>query len=251
MHSGEKRSTGTGGTVRLNKYLASCGICSIREADALIEQGLVTVDEEQAYPGMLVSGREKIKVRDTIVRRKDRKIVVAFYKPAGVTTTRSDPHAKVTLEDVFRYPVRLTYAGRLDRESEGLLLMTNDGDLINAMMRGSAGHEKEYIVRTRSKISDMQLHRMEKGVWLKDLQVKTRPCRIERLGDYTFRIVLTQGLNRQIRRMCKAVESDVKTLKRVRVLNITVKGLRPGMMREITGDELKELYSQAGLAYED
>ena len=233
--------------IRINKYLASSGICSRREADRLIEAGDVTIDGEVAAPGDLVTGSEKIKVGDRIVRARDRKVVVAYYKPVGVTTTRSDPHAQVTIEDVFHYPVRLTYAGRLDRDSEGLLLMTNDGDLINAMMRGSAGHEKEYIVRTRSKISDAQLHQLSKGVWLKDLEVKTRPCRIDRLGDYSFRIVLTQGLNRQIRRMCKAVGSDVKTLKRVRVLNITAKGLKPGMHREIGGEELAELYRSAGI----
>ena len=168
-----------------------------------------------------------------------------WYKPQGVTTTHSDPHAKVTVDDAFKFPVRLTYAGRLDRDSEGLLLMTNDGDLINAMMRAGAGHEKEYIVRTRAKISDAQLHQMEKGVWLKDLQVKTRPCRIERLGDYSFRIVLTQGLNRQIRRMCASVGADIKVLKRVRVLCVTVKGLKPGMYRELNTQEKEQLYKEA------
>ncbi len=247
MYRENKRSEDTG-KVRLNKYLASCGICSRREADALMENGDVTVDGEIASPGTMVTGQEKIKVRDQIVRGKDRKAVVAYYKPVGVTTTKSDPHAQVTIEDVFKYPIHLTYAGRLDRDTEGLLLMTNDGELIDAMMRGSAGHEKEYIVRTRTKISDQSLHQMEKGIWLKDLETKTRPCKITRLGDYTFRIIITQGLNRQIRRMCKAVGHEIKSLKRVRVLNITTKGLQPGMQREITGEELKDLYRAAGLA---
>ena len=233
--------------IRLNKFLAASGICSRREADHLMEQGLVTVNEMVASPGTMVTGSEKIKVGDRIVRAADRKVVVAYYKPAGVTVTRSDPHAKLTIDEAFRYPVRLTYAGRLDRDSEGLLLMTNDGELIDAMMRGSAGHEKEYIVRTRSKISDAALHQMAGGIYLKDLQVKTKPCRVERLGDYSFRIILTQGLNRQIRRMCSATGAQVKTLKRVRVLNITIKGLHPGMHREITGEELAQLYKEAGL----
>lgn len=237
----------TDGKIRLNKFIASSGLYSRREADRLMELGEVTVNDEIAQPGALVTGKEKIKVRDQIIRAQDRKVVVAWYKPAGVTVTRSDPHAKVTLEDVFHYPIHLTYAGRLDRDSEGLLLMTNDGGLIDAMMRSANDHEKEYIVRTRGKISDEDLHQMSKGIWLKDLEVKTKPCRIERLGDYTFRIVLTQGLNRQIRRMCKARGHEVKSLKRVRVLNITVKGLMPGMQRELTQDETMKLYEMAGV----
>ncbi len=125
--------------------------------------------------------------------------------------------------------------------------MTNDGDLIEAMMRGSSGHEKEYVVRTRQKISDAQLKEMAQGIYLKDLQVKTRPCRITRLGDCSFRIVLTQGLNRQIRRMCHAVGLEVKMLKRVRVLNVTLSGLQPGMQRKIDGKERSDLYQAAGL----
>ncbi len=250
MYSERKRSGAAGKPVRkksqderirLNKFIASSGLYSRREADRLMEMGEVTVDDEIAQPGTMVTGREKIKVRDQIIHSQDRKVVVAYYKPVGVTVTKSDPHAKVTLEEVFRYPVHLTYAGRLDRDSEGLLLMTNDGALIDAMMRSANEHEKEYIVRTRGKISDEDLHQMSRGIWLKDLEVKTKPCRIERLGEYTFRIVLTQGLNRQIRRMCKARGHEVKSLKRVRVLNITVKGLQPGMQRELTQDEKMEI----------
>lgn len=233
--------------IRLNKYLSECGICSRREADRLMEQGEVTVDDEVVRPGTMVTGREKIKVKDRIVRGIDNKVVVAWYKPVGVTCTARDAHADVTVEEAFHYPIHLTYAGRLDRDSEGLLLMTNDGDLIEAMMRGSNKHEKEYVVRTRTKISDHALEEMRKGIYLKDLEVKTRPCEIHRLGDYSFSITLTQGLNRQIRRMCRAVGYDVKTLKRVRVMNITVKGLKPGMQREIRGEELKELYKVCGL----
>ena len=125
--------------------------------------------------------------------------------------------------------------------------MTNDGKLIDAMMKGSAGHEKEYIVRVKSRISDADLEHFRKGVRLKDLDVTTRPCKVERLGDYTFRIILTQGLNRQIRRMCKAVGNEVKKLKRVRVLTIELGALKPGEQRIISGDELAELYKAAGL----
>ena len=232
--------------MRLNQYIASCGICSRREADRLIQAGEVLVEGVPAAPGTQVDGTEKILVRGRRLQAPAAPVVVAWYKPAGVTCTAHDPHAGKTITDVFRYPVRLTYAGRLDRDSEGLLLMTNDGPLIDAMMRGANGHEKEYIVRVRSRISDADLERLKKGIRLPELDVKTRPCKIERLGDYTFRIILTQGLNRQIRRMCKAVGNEVKRLKRIRVLNVELGGMKPGEQRRVTGQELEDLYSIAG-----
>lgn len=228
--------------MRLNQYIASCGICSRREADRMIEAGSVYVDGAAAVPGMRVLGTEKVTVNGKLLRGSLNKVVVAYYKPVGVTCTVRDPHADRTLNEAFSFPVRLTYAGRLDRDSEGLLLMTNDGNLIDAMMRGANGHEKEYIVRTRSRIADADLERFKKGIRLKDPDVTTRPCKVERLGDYTFRIILTQGLNRQIRRMCKAVGNEVKKLKRVRVLNVELGAMKPGEQRVITGSELEELY---------
>ena len=236
--------------MRLNQFIASCGICSRREADRLVEAGKVTVNGSPAVPGMRVSGREEITVSGKRVTGRQKKTVVAFYKPFGVTCTRKDPHAERTLDDVFSYPVRLTYAGRLDKDSEGLLLMTNDGVLIDAMMRGANGHEKEYLVRVKKRISDADLDRLRKGIRLKDPDVMTRPCKVERLGDHTFRIILTQGLNRQIRKMCRAVGNEVKKLKRVRVLNIELGRMRPGEMREITGSEFEELYRIAGCSTE-
>jgi len=232
--------------MRLNQFIASCGVCSRREADRMIEAGKVFVDHRQAVPGMRVSGAEEITVSGKRLIGAQTKTVVAFYKPYGVTCTQKDPHAEKTLYDVFSYPVRLTYAGRLDKDSEGLLLMTNDGALIDAMMRGANGHEKEYIIRVKSRISDADIERFRKGIRLTELDVTTRPCKVERLGDFTFRIILTQGLNRQIRRMCKAVGNEVKKLKRVRVLNIELGAMKPGEMREITGSEFEELYRTAG-----
>lgn len=231
---------------RLNQYIASCGISSRREADRLIEAGRVTVDGLPASPGMRVNGSETVAVDGKPVTGRQKRIVVAFYKPLGVTCTEKDPHAERTLKEAFSYPVRLTYAGRLDKDSEGLLLMTNDGNLIDSMMRGSAGHEKEYIVRVKKKIADADLERLRKGIRLKELEVTTRPCTVERLGDHTFRIILTQGLNRQIRRMCKAVGNEVKRLKRVRVLNVELGAMKPGEQRAVTGSELEELYRTAG-----
>ena len=232
---------------RLNQYIASCGICSRREADRMIEAGRVSVNGTEAVPGMRIKSTDEVRVDGRLLRGAQNKVVVAYYKPVGVTCTKSDRHADRTLDEAFSFPVRLTYAGRLDRDSEGLLLMTNDGNLIDAMMKGSNGHEKEYIVRVRSRISDADLEHFRKGVRLRELDVTTRPCKVERLGDYTFRIILTQGLNRQIRRMCKAVGNEVKKLKRIRVLNIELGGMKPGEQRIISGGELEELYSTAGL----
>ena len=231
---------------RLNQYIASCGICSRREADRMIEAGRVSVNGTEAVPGMRIKSTDEVRVDGRLLRGALNKVVVAYYKPVGVTCTKSDRHADRTLDEAFSFPVRLTYAGRLDRDSEGLLLMTNDGNLIDAMMKGSNGHEKEYIVRVRSRISDADLEYFRKGVRLKELDTTTRPCKVERLGDYTFRIILTQGLNRQIRRMCKAVGNEVKKLKRIRVLNVELGAMKPGEQRIISGEELEELYSTAG-----
>lgn len=221
--------------MRLNSYIASCGLCSRRDADKMIQDGLVTVNGTPATPGMRVTGKEEITVQGKRLGSKDKKVVVAWYKPVGVTCTERDPYAERTIKEAFSYPVRLTYAGRLDRDSEGLMLMTNDGKLIEYMMRGSNGHEKEYIVRVRGRISDASLQRLRKGIYLRELETTTRPCEVTRLGDHTFRIVLTQGLNQQIRRMCKAVGNEVKTLKRVRVLTVRLNDLQPGQSREIKG----------------
>ena len=226
---------------RLNQYIASCGICSRREADRMIESGRVNVNGIPAVRGMRVKGTDEVTVDGRPLRGSLNKVVVAFYKPVGVTCTERDRHADRTLNEAFSFPVRLTYAGRLDRDSEGLLLMTNDGDLIDKMMRGANGHEKEYIVRVRSRISDAAIEHFRRGVRLRELGVTTRPCRVERLGDFTFRIVLTQGLNRQIRRMCRAEGNEVVKLKRVRVLNIELGAMKPGEQRIIRGEELEEL----------
>ena len=216
-------NTGKDSGSRLNQYIASCGVCSRREADRLIEAGRVSVNGIPATQGMRVLETDEVAVDG---------------RPLGGALNR-------TLNEAFSFPVRLTYAGRLDRDSEGLLLMTNDGNLIDNMMRGANGHEKEYIVRVRSRISDADLERFRKGVRLRELGVTTRPCKVERLGDYTFRIILTQGLNRQIRRMCRAVGNEVRKLKRVRVLNIELGPMKPGEQRIIRGEELQELYRMA------
>ncbi len=231
---------------RINKYLAESGVCSRREADKLIAEGRITVDGRPARLGDVITGRECVAVNGKPVQGKNEKVVLAYYKPTGVTCTEKDRHAQRTVKDALPYPIRVTYAGRLDRDSEGLLLMTNDGDLIHAMMQGE-GHEREYLVKVDKEAEDAHLWVMQEGVYLEECKQRTKPCVISREGKYTLRFILTQGLNRQIRRMCRVFGYRVVSLKRVRVMNIRLDSLRPGQYREITGEEKRELYRQAGL----
>lgn len=233
--------------IRLNKYLAQCGVCSRRDADKLIEQGKVLVNGCAAVRGQQVSAADEIKVNHKVLQGRDEKKVLAFYKPVGVTCTEKDPHAEKIIADMIHYPVRVTYAGRLDKESEGLLLLTNDGSLINAMMRGANRHEKEYLVKVDKEITPDFLSKMSGGIYLKELDITTRECQVEKVGKFTFKIILTQGVNRQIRRMCKVCGYQVKSLKRTRVVNILLDKLKPGEYREIGGDELKRLYQICGM----
>ena len=232
---------------RLNKYLASCGICSRRDADKLIEQGVVTVNGRPAEQGMKVTARDEICVRGKKVAGRDKTVVLAYYKPIGIVCTERDVHAKKIVADQIKYPVRVTYAGRLDKDSEGLLLMTNDGALIEAMMRGANRHEKEYIVKTTKEWTDEALSNMRGGIYLEELDVTTRPCVVEQLGPKTIRMIITQGLNRQIRRMCKTQGYEIASLKRVRVVNIELGNLKSGEYRELSEDELRSLYEECGL----
>ncbi|MBO5487679.1 MAG: rRNA pseudouridine synthase, partial [Eubacterium sp.] len=157
--------------IRLNKYLAQCGVCSRREADKLIEQGRVKVNGQIAVAGQQVSEADEIQVNKKILQGRAEKKVLAFYKPIGVTCTEKDRHAERIITDMIDYPIRVTYAGRLDRDSEGLLLLTNDGDLIDAMMRGANRHEKEYVVRVDKEITDVFLEKMASGIFLKELEL--------------------------------------------------------------------------------
>lgn len=233
--------------VRLNKFLASCGVCSRRDADVLIQKGVVTVDGNIAKMGQTVTGDECIAVRGKVLSGKQKTVVLAYYKPVGITCSERDAHAEKLIMDRIKYPIRLTYAGRLDKESEGLMILTNDGDLIHAMMRGANGHEKEYIVKVDKEITEDFLEKMSQGVYLKELDITTRPCEVQKIGKYTFSIVLTQGVNRQIRRMCKTLGYQVSALKRVRIMNIMLDKLQQDKWREISGAELETLYRMAGV----
>jgi 23S rRNA pseudouridine2604 synthase len=232
---------------RLNKYLAECGVCSRREADKLIDQGLVTVNGVKAVNGTKVSDTDNVCVNGKALKPMSSKVVLAYNKPIGVTCTEKDKYAEKTIVEALKYPIRLTYAGRLDKDSEGLIIMTNDGDLIQQMMRGANRHEKEYIVKTDREITDEFIKRMSEGVYLKELDETTRPCIVEKIGKYTFRIILTQGLNRQIRRMCETQGYKVTSLVRIRVMNIKLGNLKSGEYRELKGEELDTLYKLCGM----
>ena len=233
--------------MRLNKYISEAGICSRREADRLIESGRVTVDGRRAEPGMQVTDENDVRIGKKQIKSKDEKIVLAVYKPAGVVCT-GDMREKKNIIRFLNYPVRVTYAGRLDKDSEGLLIMTNDGELINAMMRARYRHEKEYKVTVNRPVTDEFIGQLKAGVRIRDkekgLDTVTLPCRAWKDGKYTFSIVLTQGLNRQIRRMCEALGYKVTKLLRVRVLNIELGNMKSGEIRRLTKQELKEIYEQ-------
>ncbi|MBM6826770.1 pseudouridine synthase [Mordavella massiliensis] len=232
---------------RLNKYLSEAGVCSRREADRLIQAGKVTVDGRKAVPGMQVEPGQVVKVGKKEIREKNRKVVLAVYKPAGIVCTE-DRREKKNIIRYLDYPIRVTYAGRLDKNSEGLLIMTNDGDLINGMMRARFLHEKEYQVKVDRPVTEEFLKKMREGVHIRDeekgLDEVTRPCQAKAIGKYTFSITLTQGLNRQIRRMCEACGYKVERLLRVRIMNIRLGNMKPGDVRELSEQELKELYGE-------
>lgn len=224
---------------RLNIYLSESGVCSRREADRLIEEGRVMVDGEVAVMGMKISSGQEVMVDGKVITPEEKMIVLAVNKPRGIVCTEE----KREPDNIIRYlnyPTRITYAGRLDKDSEGLLLMTNNGDIINKMMRAGNYHEKEYLVTVNKPMTDTFLEKMAGGVPI--LDTVTRPCQIKKEGKRTFRIILTQGLNRQIRRMCEALGYEVKELRRVRIMNIELGNLKPGEYRKVTDQELNELY---------
>lgn len=225
--------------VRLNKYLAEAGVCSRREADKLIDQGIVFVDGRRAVSGMKVEPGQVVKIGKKVIGAQDEMVVLAVNKPRGIVCTE-EKRERDSIVRFLNYPTRITYIGRLDKDSEGLLLMTNNGDIINKMMRAGNKHEKEYKVTVNKPITEEFLQKMASGVPI--LDTVTRPCKIEQIGKYKFKIILTQGLNRQIRRMCEALGYEVKELFRTRVMNIEIGNLKSGQYRKLTDKELNELY---------
>lgn len=224
--------------MRLNKYLSDIGVCSRREADRWIEAGRVTVDGIEAVMGQKVQKSQSVFVDGKPVKKEEEKVLLAFNKPKGIVCTTSKKD-KDNIVDYINYKTRIYPIGRLDKDSEGLILLTNQGELVDKILRGSNFHEKEYIVTVNKKITPEFIRAMGQGVPI--LDVITRNCEIEAIGARTFRIILTQGLNRQIRRMCEYFDYRVVDLQRIRVMNIRLGRLKTGTYRKIAGTELKEL----------
>lgn len=227
-----------GDTVRLNKYISESGFCSRREADKLIENGLVTIDGIKAEMGTKVSKGQVVKVNGKLISKEEDLVYIVLNKPVGVTCT-TEHKVKGNIVDFVNHKKRIFPIGRLDKDSQGLILMTNDGDIVNKILRAGNNHEKEYIVTVNKPINEEFVRRMSSGI--KILGQVTKKCYVKKEGNNTFRIILTQGLNRQIRRMCEALGYEVVKLKRIRIMNINLGELRVGEWRDLTYKELKGL----------
>lgn len=227
--------------VRINKYMSAAGYCSRREADRLVEAGRVTIDGVLATNGSKVDENQCVCVDGKPIAEEQQKVLLAFNKPVGIVCTTTDKQGGNNIVDYIGYNKRIYPVGRLDKESEGLILMTNDGEIMDQILRARNGHEKEYVVEVNQPIDDTFVKKMSEGVYLKDLDRTTRPCKVTKEGKKRFRIVLTQGLNRQIRRMCEEQGVKVTSLKRIRIMNILLDDLKEGEYREVTGSEYQKL----------
>ena len=224
--------------IRINKFLSETGFCSRREADKLIDAGRVTINGKVPEMGTKVSIDDEIRVDGKLIReKKDNRIYLAFNKPVGIECT-TNLTVRNNIVDYINYPERIFPIGRLDKASEGLIFMTNDGDIVNKILRARNNHEKEYVVKVNKTITDRFIQRMGNGVPI--LDTVTRKCHVEQLSKDTFKIILTQGLNRQIRRMCEYLGYEVTALKRVRIINITL-DVAVGRYRELTAAEITQL----------
>lgn len=224
--------------IRINKFLSEVGYCSRREADKLLEQGRITINGKIPELGTKVLPTDEVRVNGTLVTEKEEpKIYLAVNKPAGIECT-TNQSVRGNIVDFINYPERIFPVGRLDKDSEGLIIMTNDGDIVNKILRARNNHEKEYIVTVDKTITDRFIQRMSAGVPI--LDTVTKECRVEKISSTTFRIFLTQGLNRQIRRMCEYFDYTVVALKRIRIINISL-DVPVGKYRDITKAEMDEL----------
>ena len=225
--------------IRLNKFLSEVGYCSRRAADKLISEGRVLVNGSKPQMGVKVSSGDQIQVDGEVIKpHKKASVYIAFNKPIGIVCTTDTKVEKNNIIDYINFPSRIFPIGRLDKDSEGLILLTDDGDIVNKILRSSNNHEKEYIVSVDKPISQTFIERMSKGVPI--LDTITKPCKIQKLNRFEFKIILTQGLNRQIRRMCEYLNYNVKSLKRVRIMNINLKS-KVGCYRNLTTQELSTL----------
>ena len=224
--------------VRLNKYISETGVCSRREADKWIEAGRVTLNGVPATLGHKVVEGDEVRIDGNLVGAKKKAIYIALNKPVGITCT-TEAHVADNIVRFVGHSERIFPVGRLDKDSEGLILLTNDGDIVNEILRSENEHEKEYVVSVNRPITDLSLKMLASGV--KIMGMTTKPCRVERVGAETFRLVLTQGLNRQIRRMCSALGYRVRRLQRVRIISIHVGALRAGEWRYLSDAEVAGL----------
>ena len=228
---------------RLNKFVADSGYCSRREADRLIAEGRVRVDGRPGGLGDRVLPGMRVTVDGQSLSGRGEKVYIALNKPAGIVCT-TDPREPMNVVDYLDYPIRIFPVGRLDKDSEGLLLMTSDGEIINRILRAAGGHEKEYEVEIDRPVTMEFVEKMSAGVPI--LDTVTLPCRVRRTGEKSFNIILVQGLNRQIRRMCEALGCNVVRLRRIRIMNIRLGSMRPGQWRELSEEELSGLMGRLG-----
>lgn len=226
------------GEIRLNKFISSTGFCSRREADKLIEQGRVTVNGMKAEMGTKVGFKDNVKINGKTLKPKGKTVYLAFNKPVGITCT-TEHKIKDNIIDYINYPKRIFPIGRLDKPSEGLIFLTNDGDIVNKILRAGNNHEKEYVVKVDKPITPGFINKMANGIPI--LNTITKKCFVKKEGKYTFRIILTQGLNRQIRRMCEFLGYNVVKLKRVRIMNIHLGSLPVGKWRYFTKEEIERI----------
>lgn len=228
---------------RLNKAISDSGYCSRRQADKFIEQGLVTINDQPASLGDRAMPNDIIKVKNITINKNEQLVYIALNKPVGITCT-TDRRVEGNVVDFINHKERIFHIGRLDKPSEGLLLMTNDGDIVNKILRAGNQHEKEYVVKVDRRITDSFIKRMQSGVPI--LDTVTKKCKVEKIGRFVFKITLIQGLNRQIRRMCEYLGYEVETLKRERIMNIELGKLPTGKWRYLTEKELKDLKQSLG-----
>jgi 23S rRNA pseudouridine2604 synthase len=229
--------------VRLNKYISETGVCSRREADKWIEAGRVTCNGQPAALGTQVADGDEIRVDGELVGAKKKHIYIALNKPVGITCT-TESHIEDNIIDLVGHSERIFPIGRLDKDSEGLILLTNNGDIVNDILRSENNHEKEYIVTVDRPITELSLQMMAGGV--KIMGELTKPCKVRRIDQLTFRMILTQGLNRQIRRMCSALGYKAQRLQRVRIMHVHLGTLNPGEWRHLTEHELAGLLPRSG-----
>ena len=230
--------------MRINKYISESGICSRREADAWIEGGRVTINGVAATLGSQVGEGDEVRFDGHPLGARRKAVYIALNKPVGITCT-TERHVAGNIVDLVNHAQRIFPIGRLDKDSEGLILLTNDGDIVNQILRVENRHEKEYVVSVDRPLTAAFLAGMAAGVHLPELEVKTRPCQVRRTGECQFNIILTQGLNRQIRRMCAVFGYEVRRLKRIRIINLRLGLLKPGQWRELGEDEVQGLLGQS------